>query len=66
MTRRAPSVRPSRRVRVREMRMDVIGWRDVPTDAVAADLGESALATEPEVAQLFVKPSEAVTSGPDP
>ena len=48
-----------------EMRMDVIGWRDVPTDAVAADLGESALATEPEVAQLFVKPSEAVTSGPD-
>ena len=48
-----------------QRRMDVIGWRDVPTDAVAADLGESALATEPEVAQLFVKPSEAETNGPD-
>ena len=39
-----------------EMQMDVLGWRDVPTDAAAADLGESALATEPEVAQLFVAP----------
>jgi glutamate synthase (NADPH/NADH) len=38
------------------MQMDVLGWRDVPTDAAAADLGESALATEPEVAQLFVAP----------
>ena len=40
-----------------EMQMDVLGWRDVPTDAAAADLGESALATEPEVAQLFVAPA---------
>ena len=40
-----------------EMQMDVLGWRDVPTDAAAADLGDSALATEPEVAQLFVKPT---------
>jgi glutamate synthase domain-containing protein 1 len=28
-----------------EMQMDVLGWRDVPTDAAAADLGDSALAT---------------------
>ena len=40
-----------------EMQMDVLGWRDVPTDAAAANLGDSALATEPEVAQLFVAPT---------
>ena len=42
-----------------EMRMEVLGWRDVPTDAKLADLGDSALATEPKVAQLFVKPMDA-------
>ena len=42
-----------------ELGMDIIGWRDVPTDSAAANLGESALATEPGVAQLFVKPGTA-------
>ena len=47
-----------------ELDMRVLGWRDVPTDAKRADLGDSALATEPEVAQLFVA-AEALASGPD-
>jgi glutamate synthase (NADPH/NADH) len=34
-----------------------IGWRDVPTESANANLGDSALATEPDVAQLFVKPA---------
>ena len=33
-----------------------IAWRDVPTDA--SDLGPTALATEPDVWQLFVRPTE--------
>ena len=41
-----------------ELGFDVLGWRDVPTDSAAADLGESALATEPDVAQLFVAPRD--------
>ena len=41
-----------------ELGFDVLGWRDVPTDSGAADLGESALATEPDVAQLFVAPRD--------
>jgi glutamate synthase (NADPH) large chain len=32
----------------------LIGWRPVPTDAQAADIGKSAAATEPIVEQLFV------------
>ena len=39
-----------------ELGMEVLGWRDVPTDALGANLGDSAKATEPDVAQLFVKP----------
>ena len=46
----------------KELDMDVIGWRDVPTDSVNADLGDSALATEPDVIQLFVKPGAFATA----
>ncbi|HND50816.1 MAG TPA: glutamate synthase large subunit [Pirellulaceae bacterium] len=39
---------------VRECGQQVLGWRRVPTDARRADIGPSALATEPVVEQLFV------------
>ena len=49
-----------------ELDMRVLGWRDVPTDAKRADLGDSALATEPEVAQLFVaRGDDALAAGID-
>ena len=35
-----------------------IGWRTVPTDAKAADIGPSAAATEPVIEQLFVAAGE--------
>jgi len=37
----------------------VLGWRDVPTDAVGADLGPTTLSVAPHVAQFFM-------SGPEP
>jgi len=37
-----------------EAGLDLVGWRDVPTDADAADLGPTALAAEPKIEQLFV------------
>jgi len=40
---------------------DVVAWRDVPTNNDG--LGETALATEPDVAQFFVKPQADV--GPE-
>lgn len=38
---------------------DVVAWRDVPTNNDG--LGETALATEPDVAQFFVKPQADVS-----
>ncbi|SDJ51330.1 glutamate synthase (NADH) large subunit [Frankineae bacterium MT45] len=40
----------------------VLGWRDVPTDAVAADIGATALAVMPSFKQLFLS-SPAGLSG---
>jgi glutamate synthase (NADPH/NADH) large chain len=37
--------------------VEVLRWRDVPTDAEAADLGKTALDSEPDVWQVFVAPS---------
>jgi glutamate synthase (NADPH/NADH) large chain len=42
--------------RVEAEGFESIAWRDVPTDA--SDLGPTALATEPDVWQLFVRPTE--------
>ncbi len=38
----------------------VLGWRRVPTDAKGADIGPSALATEPVVEQLFIASAPAI------
>ena len=34
--------------------LNLVGWRDVPTDAEAADFGPTARAAEPKIEQLFV------------
>lgn len=39
---------------ITECDQQVIGWRSVPVDADAADIGPSARATEPVIEQLFV------------
>ncbi|QLC33919.1 glutamate synthase large subunit [Halarchaeum sp. CBA1220] len=39
--------------------LDVVAWRDVPTDN--ADLGQTALDSEPHVAQVFVTPEEPIS-----
>ncbi|MEX1223569.1 MAG: glutamate synthase large subunit, partial [Pirellulales bacterium] len=39
---------------VAEHGQQLVGWRRVPTDATRADIGPSALATEPVIEQLFV------------
>jgi len=36
--------------------LETFHWRDVPTDAGAADLGKTALESEPRVVQVFVRP----------
>ncbi|MEX2175163.1 MAG: glutamate synthase large subunit [Pirellulaceae bacterium] len=36
----------------------LVGWRRVPTDARAADIGQTALAAEPVIEQLFVTAGE--------
>jgi glutamate synthase (NADPH/NADH) large chain len=38
----------------------LIGWRKVPTDSAAADIGPSALATEPVMEQVFIEAGENV------
>jgi glutamate synthase (NADPH/NADH) large chain len=38
----------------------LIGWRKVPTDAVAADIGPSALATEPLVEQVLIAANDKI------
>jgi glutamate synthase (NADPH/NADH) large chain len=40
--------------------LDVLAWRDVPTDADAADLGKTALDSEPDVWQVFVGPDDGL------
>ncbi len=45
---------------VREQGQKLIGWRPVPTDAKAADVGPTALAAEPVVEQLFVAAADGV------
>jgi glutamate synthase (NADPH/NADH) large chain len=43
---------------VREEGFEIIAWREVPTDN--SDLGKTALETEPDVCQLFVKPRQSL------
>ncbi|NND54689.1 MAG: glutamate synthase large subunit [Gammaproteobacteria bacterium] len=37
-----------------EAGLDLVGWREVPTDAIAADIGPTARAAEPQIEQLFL------------
>ncbi|MGI9290399.1 MAG: glutamate synthase large subunit [Gammaproteobacteria bacterium] len=37
-----------------EEKQTLLGWRDVPTDADAADIGPTARAAEPKIEQLFI------------
>ena len=41
-----------------EYDLEVLSWRDVPTDAAGADLGATALEAEPDVRQAFVAPTD--------
>ncbi|WP_428387853.1 glutamate synthase large subunit [Mucisphaera sp.] len=41
-----------------ERQLKLIGWRDLPTDPEAADIGPSARATEPACEQVFVAPAD--------
>jgi len=43
-----------------EQGLDVFRWRDVPTDAEAADIGATAAESEPNVRQPFVRPAEGM------
>jgi glutamate synthase (NADPH) large chain len=45
---------------VQEEGLQLLGWRDVPTDAVAADVGKSALAGEPHMLHVFVGRGSAI------
>jgi len=53
-----PALRDAIDRRVRAEGFEPIAWRDVPTDA--SGLGPTARATEPDVWQLFVRPTEPV------
>ncbi|MCF7804414.1 MAG: glutamate synthase large subunit [Candidatus Marinimicrobia bacterium] len=46
---------------IRDENLRLISWREVPTDN--ADLGKSALDTEPHVVQFFVEPKEDLSPG---
>ncbi len=46
---------------IREHGQICLGWRDVPVDPEGADIGPTALASMPFVAQLFVKSQEGLT-----
>ena len=43
---------------IRKQNQSLIGWRPVPVDPDAADIGPSARATEPVIEQLFIAASE--------
>ncbi len=45
---------------IAEQGQRLLGWRKVPTDARAADVGLTALAAEPVIEQLFVAASEGL------
>ncbi|SHH54025.1 glutamate synthase large subunit [Halobaculum gomorrense] len=49
-----------------EYDLDVLAWRDVPTDAAGADLGQTALDSEPDVRQAFVAPAEGAALDEEP
>jgi glutamate synthase (NADPH/NADH) large chain len=40
----------------------LLGWREVPTDADAADIGPTARAAQPKIEQLFVAATDALAS----
>ena len=39
----------------------LLGWRDVPTDAVGADVGPAALAAQPSIKQLFIGAADGLS-----
>ncbi|HAU08717.1 MAG TPA: glutamate synthase large subunit, partial [Gammaproteobacteria bacterium] len=39
----------------------LLGWRDVPIDAVGADVGPAALAAQPRIEQLFIGAAEGLS-----
>jgi len=43
----------------RAYNLAILGWRDVPTNAAAADVGPAPLAVEPRIRQMFVTPGES-------
>lgn len=45
---------------LKEKELDVLGWRHVPTDN--SDLGESAIATEPRIEQIFVRNASGLST----
>jgi len=46
---------------IQEEGQTLVGWRDVPTDAMGADVGPAALAAQPRIEQLFVAAAEGLT-----
>ncbi|QLG63377.1 glutamate synthase large subunit [Halorarum salinum] len=42
--------------------VETVAWREVPTDAEGADLGETALDSEPSVWQAFVAPADGISN----
>lgn len=45
---------------IAEQGQQILGWRRVPVDPDAADIGPSARATEPVIEQLFIAANEAI------
>ena len=46
---------------IQEEGQTLVGWREVPTDAMGADVGPAALAAQPRIEQLFVAAAEDLT-----
>ena len=46
---------------IQEEGQTLVGWREVPTDAMGADVGPAALAAQPRIEQLFVAAAEGLT-----
>ncbi len=42
--------------------LNLVGWRDVPTDADAADIGPTARAAQPKIEQLFVAAPDGLSA----
>ena len=45
---------------IQEEGQTLVGWREVPTDAMGADVGPAALAAQPRIEQLFVAAAEGL------